>query len=553
LRWTLIAIAVVQWSLVVTRGMLVWLAWDLTMVSSMLSSIVTVIGVATTMHWMLGYQQSMEILQFGGHTDANSLNERGLAKRALCESAILLSRPIAWACITDAIGFAALAFARVGPVQDYGCMMALASLVVLVGIFALIPCMALAPIPFGGLTTAFGLGYMLQRVPGDRWVQKLLNGWLTFAVSRVQTVVTVSTILLVVSFVGALSLRVETDFIKNFRDDSAISHDYHIVERELSGAGVWDIVLPAPMPLTSDYMNAVLELETSLREIVITGTDEMKLSQVLSFADIDRVAATSNLLASLPIETRLVGMKQTMGGFINTLVCDENRSSRYLRIMLRSREQSDADQKTELIDSVRQCVAQRVGGSDWKSLFPARRGEDCYVSGYYVLLSQLVSSVVADQWMCFAVAALGIWIAMTIGLASWQLSILAILPNVIPSLLILGYMGWSGTRINLGAAMIAAVSMGLSVDSSLHYLHRYNIERSHGLSVRKALSATQLETGMAVFLSTLALVVGFLSLSTSDFIPTVVFGTTAALTMIGGLIGNLILLPALVVLVDRRD
>ena len=106
-------------------------------------------------------------------------------------------------------------------------------------------------------------------------------------------------------------------------------------------------------------------------------------------------------------------------------------------------------------------------------------------------------------------------------------------------------MGWMEIRVNLGAAMIAAVSMGLSVDSSLHYLMRFQTARVRGASVHDALVAAQSEIGVALGLSTGALVVGFGSLATSDFLPTVAFGATAAISMFGGLLGNLMQLPGL--------
>ena len=99
--------------------------------------------------------------------------------------------------------------------------------------------------------------------------------------------------------------------------------------------------------------------------------------------------------------------------------------------------------------------------------------------------------------------------------------------------------------------MIAAVSMGLSVDSSLHYLIRFQRERREGHSFDDALSAAQTEIGIAILLSTIALVLGFGSLATSNFLPTVVFGTTASISMVGGLLGNLIVLPALLRLTNH--
>ncbi|HUP79559.1 MAG TPA: MMPL family transporter, partial [Pirellula sp.] len=227
------------------------------------------------------------------------------------------------------------------------------------------------------------------------------------------------------------------------------------------------------------------------------------------------------------------------------------------------REQAEAAQKEQLIAEVRRTVDEAIRSEKWVAIFgdddessahqTGTTNSKATVSGYYILLSRLVSSVVADQWRCFAIATFGIWIAMSIALRSPRMASLTILPNALPSLCILGWMGWTGTRVNLGAAMIAAVSMGLSVDSSLHYLIRFQRERRDGRNFDDALTAAQSEIGMAIFLSTFALVLGFGSLAMSNFLPTVVFGTTASISMVGGLLGNLIALPALLQLSINRS
>jgi len=549
LRWAIVTIAVVQWSLIVTRGLLEWLAWDLTMVSSMLASIVTVIGVATTMHWMLGYQQAMK--------------SRATPEEALRISLKGLWRPIVWACITDAIGFASLSFAKVGPVQDYGCMMALASLVVLIGIFVLVPTLALLPLAPKSYAKSLGLSYELFQIPGDKplrrfllWILRLVNRW-PIAVSIVAIVVCSFAVL------GSLRLKVETDFIKNFRSDAPLVVAYRAVESELGGAGVWDVILPAPKVLTQSYLDQVAELERRLMAIEVPGEIPLQLTKVMSFADADEASRLSPILGRLSIEARLIGMRQVMGSFVDTLISKPGDGHRYLRIMLRSREQAESAQKEQLIAEVQRTVDEAIRSEQWNDVFVAvdasksasRReassGSKTTVSGYYVLLSRLVSSVVADQWRCFAVATFGIWIAMSIALRSPGMALLTVLPNALPSLCILGWMGWTGTRVNLGAAMIAAVSMGLSVDSSLHYLIRFQRERKDGRSFDDALASAQSEIGMAILLSTSALVLGFGSLSSSNFLPTVVFGTTASISMMGGLLGNLLVLPALLRLYCR--
>ncbi len=113
-------------------------------------------------------------------------------------------------------------------------------------------------------------------------------------------------------------------------------------------------------------------------------------------------------------------------------------------------------------------------------------------------------------------------------------------------------MGWLGWKLNLGAALIAAVSIGISVDSSLHYLLRLRTELRAQKSLEDALHACQRDVGMAMLLSTIALMMGFLWLTTSEFLPTVVFGASAALTMLGGLLGNLWLMPMWIYMLESR-
>lgn len=557
IRWALIVVVVVQWSLILTRAVLVLLNWELTMVSSMLSSIVMVVGVATALHWMFGYQEEYAS---NAHVSDPSLR----ARIALEASMTRLWQPIVWAVVTDAIGFASLALSRVGPVQDYGSMMAIACGIVLLGIFTLVPTLAL--LSLGGLGSGglglgwLGLGkhssYALGTVPGEAGIQVALRQILSTVTRQRFLVIAAAALLLLFGSLGSSRLKVETDFLKNFQSNSPIAQAYRAVETELGGAGVWDVMIPAPMPMTEEYFNRVLALEKELLAIEVPsqepGAEPLKLTSALSLADTDRVARTATVLRMIPLEARLLGMQQSMGSFFGTLLSPPQRGSidsdrpRALRLMLRSRERSESEQKTELIARVRQVVQKHREG------LGSVRTEDTAVAGYYVLLTKLVEHVVADQWKSFLAAALGIGIAMTIALRSIKFALVALVPAVLPSLVVLGILGTLGVRMNLGAAMIAAVSMGLGVDSSLHYLFRYRQERAAGSSLEQALASSQSETGMAVLMATMALVIGFGSMAVSDFLPTVAFGSLAAWTMLGGLLGNLCLLPALVTWLDTK-
>jgi predicted RND superfamily exporter protein len=133
-----------------------------------------------------------------------------------------------------------------------------------------------------------------------------------------------------------------------------------------------------------------------------------------------------------------------------------------------------------------------------------------------------------------------------------SLAVVALVPNALPILMVTGLMGWLGLKINMGAAMIASVSMGLSVDSSIHWLADYQRHRAAGRSVDEAIRAAHQQVGRAMVFSTLALVVGFSALCASQFVPTIYFGALVSLAMLGGLAGNLLLLPLLVKLVEPK-
>lgn len=525
LRWTLIPLAVVHWALITTRALLVVLELDLSLISSTLTALVTVVGVATSIHLVLKFQYFRRL---------------GEDRRRAMQSTLgQLLIPITWACITDATGFVALMAASVGPIRDFGLMMALGSMMVLVAIVLVVPGLALIGpwdanprTPQADMLVRLGLrrllGWGLQR----RW----LGLWLLLALA-------------IWGGLGMAMMQVETDYTKNFAEDSPLVRGYEVIESELGGAGVWDVMLPVPPSIGDEYLSLVLELEDELRQLrVVDGEAELGLAKVLSMADAERASRAGPLLSALPVAARLQGMRAAMPDFSRILLSTaaDEPVEQWLRIMLRSRERVSAAAKQALVQQVTHTVEQFTQRADWRALFasPPAAAE---ITGYSIMLGRLVSSILSDQWKCFLLAAVGILAAMSLATGSLRLGIIAIIPNVLPITLVLGAMGWFGLPVNMGAAMIAAVSLGLSVDSSIHYILHYRRSLQQRFDHRKALQSAQENVGLAVVLSTLALIAGFASLTVSEFIPTVVFGTLASLTMLGGLLGNLLLLPLLLV------
>ena len=108
-------------------------------------------------------------------------------------------------------------------------------------------------------------------------------------------------------------------------------------------------------------------------------------------------------------------------------------------------------------------------------------------------------------------------------------------------------MGWLGLPINIGTAMIASVSLGLTIDASIHYLAGYQHAIEAGKPHHQALRESSTQIGRALVLSNAALVLGFSVLALSNFLPLVYFGLLVSFTMVSGLLGNLVLLPSMMI------
>jgi uncharacterized protein len=557
LRWVLISVSVVQLALLMTRGVLVGSGLRLSMVSSMLTAIVTVIGIATVVHIIVRFRE--------GRNEGLSPHD------AFLRTGRLLAAPVFWACTTDAVGFASLLIADVTPVRDFGIMMAIGSMMVLVSVVLVVPALTLA-----------GRHPAQPRMPKtEQMLADRLTGVLRLVEKRPATIGVLAVVFFAATAAGAYRLQVETDFTRNFRAGSPIVRAYDTVETNLGGAGVWDVIVPAPETLNWGFLVRVLRLEQRLREEVTiegpTGQPQPAL-KTLSMADAV-VAGAPSLLKTRSRLRRTIILSGAIAAMVTHMpVVGESLHGRdpefeavdlkepepvpedsleagdgtnepespppevgpwYFRIMLRAEERQTAEQKLDLIQQVNRISREE---------FP-----EAEVTGFFVLLTNLISSVLRDQWRTFGLAMAGIGLTMGLAFLRPRYALIALVPNALPILTVTGLMGWLGLKINMGAAMIAAVSLGLSIDSSIHYLSSFLHHRRAGRSVREALNEVHRMVGRAMVFSTLALIVGFSVLMTSQFIPTIYFGTLVTLTMLGSLLGNLIVLPLLLRLVTPEN
>ncbi|HWB09850.1 MAG TPA: MMPL family transporter [Pirellulales bacterium] len=520
LRWVVVPMAVVGTALVWTQAALVASHLHLSLVSSMLWAIVTVIGVATVLHLVISFRE---------------YRTEGLSPQEALELAgDRLAAPIFWACATDAAGFGALMVSRVGPVHDFGLMMLVGSLLALVSIALVVP----------GLSLAGRFDADPRRAWGEQSLDLGLRHLANSIERRPMLLASAISVLSLACCLGMGRLEVETDFTKNFRQSSPIVRSYEFVESRLGGAGVWDVIVPVPPENTAGFIEAVGRLEERLRsEINVVneaGVTEPGLTKVLSAVDALDVVPLGKALAARQLEPTLAATARTVPIVQALYGRDPLTDNRlYLRIMLRAKERQPSQQKQALVEQVRRIS---------REVFP-----EAEVTGFFVLLTKLIESTTRDQWLTFGVASAAIFAMMLAAFRSLPVALVTLIPNALPILIVTGLMGWLRLRINMGAAMIASVSMGLAVDSSIHYITAYRRHREDGLSTGESLHLVHQSVGRAMVFSTLALIVGFSALALSRFVPTIYFGVLVGLTMFGGLVGNLLILPLLLKLIDRES
>jgi predicted RND superfamily exporter protein len=535
LRWVVLTVLVVLVSIVWTEALLVLSGLRLSMVSSMLNSLITIIGVATSMHVLLFFRQ-----QHRTHPP----------EEALRLSILELAKPVWWSIATTAFGFAVLVTSHINPVASFGLMMAIGTLVVFVAVTVLLPgCLLFGRLPAEPPPSAT-----------DRYIAKMLGRITLWVEHHPRQVTAVSLLVAGLAGLGFLRLRVETDFSKNFRDNSPIVRSLNFVESRLGGAGSWEVNFSAPKELDAEFLNRVQTFAERLRrEYGNAGEDRHagRLSKVVAITDgLELVPERLPTLtfpflknATLPERLELLGNFQPE--FVSSLYSPDQRR---MRLMLRAYERQPSESKLQLIHDVERLAIEtfKDQSSETTTQEPGGKYQPPKVTGLFVLLAFLIDSLMDDQWTSFLLSTFGITGMMWFAFRNLPFGLMSLVPNVFPNILVIGTMGWLGLPINIATAMIACVSMGLTVDSSIIYIDGYLRARASGLRVYEALHETHKHVGRALVYTNLALMAGFSVLALSHFIPLVYFGLLVSLAMFGGLVGNLVFLPLLIGWWDGR-
>lgn len=507
-RSIILPFIIVQMTILWTKAGLWSTHLQLTMVSSILGSLVTIIGVSTVVYLSFYFQELRQ--QY----------DRETAFRKMLQ---VIGVDIVWVCLTTATGFAAHLSSHLHPVRSFGVTMVMGSLLVLLAMALVLPAgmlLGAAQIPTG-------------KPRGEQQVNRSLHQLTAWVLSHPWWISLATLAILVGGISGLWQLRVDTDFTRNFRASSPVVQSLNFMEEKLGGAGLWEVNFAAPAELDPDHLDKVRHLTAQLREL---RTDNAPaLTKVISLTD------GLDMLPRIPIlvpddDAKIRWLNGLQSDFSSSLF---NPEKGRMRIMLRARERQTAEAKDLLIARVTELT---------KAEFP-----DAKVTGLFVLLTYLVDSLLSDQLTGLVVGAIGLISIMTIAYRSIWMGLISLVPNVLPILLLLGGMGWAGIPVNIGTAMISSDTMGLTIHDSIFYLSAYRRARQSGLDFRGALSEVQTEVRRPLIYSNIALILGFLVLTTSHFVPLIYFGALVSTAIAGGLLVNLLLIPLLLQIGEPRS
>ncbi len=509
IRWVLMPIGISVSGALIMTGILAFLGWKVTVISSNFFSLLLVMTLSVTIHLVVRYRELAQ-----NKTELES-------KQLIKETLIQMFKPCLFTTLTTFTAFSSLLISGIRPVIDFGWMMSIGVTIALVLSFLAFP-MIMSLIPKAKVIrhkTELSTTYNLAK-----FSEKFGN----------QLIVVLS-ILVIVSFYGISKLSVENRFIDYFKQDTEINQGLSSIDNNLGGTIPLEIVFD---DLAEDYWYDE-ELRDDINNIhqYIEGLDET--GKVLSIDTLMQILTQANdnePLSGFFLNVVKAQMPESAKNYVFYPYLSED--SGRLRIVARIKETNKNLRRGELINQIKNYIADNFGFNE----------KNFHMSGMLVLYNNMLQSLFNSQIKTIIVVFAIIFVMFLFIFKSLSLSVLALIPNTLPSLFILGIMGIFNIPLDLMTITIAAIAIGIGVDNAIHYIHRYKIEFIKDNDYIATMYRSHGSIGLAMFYTSITVALGFLILSLSNFIPSIYFGFFTATAMLSALIANLTLLPKLLIM-----
>tara|TARA_B100000700_G_C14996783_1_gene834257 strand:- start:257 stop:1978 length:1722 start_codon:yes stop_codon:yes gene_type:complete len=536
IKWVIISLLTSSYAIIVIFGILGLSQIEVTAISSNFSALIFILSISMNIH-IINYYRLLEY------------NENNLS---------VTLKNMFWPCLyttlTTMVAFGSLIITDIKPIIDFGFIMLISLSISLLCSFTILPlCILLFSVNTNN--------------ESNKAVLKI--NFISLVLDHSKKIFFLSFLLFIISIYGAFNLGVENSFVNYFKKNTEIYKGMKLIDEELGGTTPLDIILTFN---SSDEL--FISIDDEEEGIDDSEFEDEFLDEDIFSSDTSDIWFTEDKIEMISIVHRYLENKNEVGKVqsiislieladlinkvpLNTfelsvlyneipetykqdliypyLVIDENMA----KITARIKDSEDINRKN-IINDIKNFIENNKSSTL----------EDYKVNGLLVLYNNMLDSLFESQIKSLGFVIILIFIMFLILFQSIKLSILAIIPNIFASSFILGIIGFLSIPLDIMTITIAAITIGIAVDNTIHYLYRFK-EFNKNKKVIDAINLTNMSAGLAVFTTSVTIALGFSILSLSSFIPTVIFGIFTSMAMIFAMIGVLILLPSLIMLFKK--
>ena len=536
IKWVFMPLLGCATSVIIMIGLLGFIGWKVTVISSNFIALMLILNMAMNIH------VTVRFLQLKKEFPELSKSE------AVLEASKKMMIPILYTVLTTICAFLSLVFSGIKPIIDFGWMMTLGLIVSLLVTFLLLPS-------------------LLNLLSSDNEItiqdteKSIVTSALASFTKNNKVIIYICTFIVIFfSLFGIFKLEVENSFINYFDKNTEIYKGMKKIDDDLGGTTPLNVILKFPKKqkqnfekdedefdewdnenqnedkakywFTRDKMDKILKVHDYLDSLPEVG-------KVLSFGSILRVAEDLNNkeLQSLEIAVLYSKIpKEIKKEIITPYVSVEKDEA---RISLRIKDSKKDLRRNELIKQINKDLNKKLG----------LEKDEYKLSGVLILFNNLLQSLFKSQILTLGIVMLGIFLMFFILFRNIAISFIGVVPNFIAAFFILGIIGLLGIPLDMMTITIAAITIGIAVDNSIHYIYRFKEEFKKLNNYNKTLDRCHSTVGVAILNTSITIVFGFSILVLSNFIPTIYFGVFTGLAMLLAMFSVLTLLPKLILIV----
>ena len=532
-KWVAIPLLGCATSVIIMIGLLGLIGWKVTVISSNFIALMLILNMAMNIH------VTVRFLQLKKEFPQLKKDE------AVLEASTKMMLPILYTVLTTICAFLSLVFSGIKPIIDFGWMMTLGLIISILVTFLLLP----------SLLNIFSLDNETNIKDTEK---SIITSTLGAFTKNNKILIFGSTIIIIMfSIIGISKLEVENSFINYFDKETEIYKGMKKIDEDLGGTTPLNIILKFPIKqkkinveedefdewdeenntnedkakywFTRDKMDKIIKVHDYLDSLPQIG-------KVLSFGSILRVAEDLNNkeLQSLEIAVLYSKIPEALKNEIVLPYISVEKDE--ARISVRIKDSLENLRRNDLINKINYELNTKLG---------LEKGE-YKLAGVLILFNNLLQSLFKSQILTLGIVMLGIFAMFFVLFRNVLLSFIGVVPNFLAAFFILGIIGLLGIPLDMMTITIAAITIGIAVDNSIHYIYRFREEFEKIKDYSKTLDRCHSTVGIAILNTSITIVFGFSILILSNFIPTIYFGVFTGIAMLLAMISVLTLLPKLI-------